>query len=163
MNASQRSTYFGRLWPEACAAQKWNPRDEERRRDVTFAATGKESTSKLTEDQITLLFNKLKWLADPNNFEKAYADANPEIALAENKRGQVIHRIEKTATAKSLNSIYLDKAAEHKCRVHHVRTWRDLPIQELINFSKTISARKGSKTPVQGSCTGVVADDDIVF
>jgi len=163
MSPSQRKTYFARLWPDACKAQGWNPKDEERRRDVTHAATGQESTSKLSQKQITLLFNKLAWLADPNNFEKAFADANPEIALADHQRGQVIWRIEKAANEKGFNSVYLDKAAEHKCRVHNARSWSELPIQELINFSKTISARQGNKKPVKEACAGVVAEDSLPF
>lgn len=160
MNANQRSTYFGRLWPEACQVQKWNPKNEERRRDVTFAATGQESTSKLTEDQITLLFNKLKWLADPNNFEKAYADANPELALKEHKRNQVIWRIEKAAKERDFNETWLEAAAEHKCAKHKCRGWRNLPIRELVNFSRTVSGRKAEKTPAQEGCTGVVGTDN---
>ncbi|MFZ2280738.1 MAG: hypothetical protein WAW39_23265 [Prosthecobacter sp.] len=163
MSPSQRKAYFARLWPDACKAQGWNPKDEERRRDVTHAATGQESTSKLTQKQITLLFNKLAWLADPHNFEKAFADANPEIALANDQRGNVIWRIEKAADEKGFNSVYLDKAAEHKCRVHNVRSWRDFPLKELINFSKTIAARQGNKKPVQEACTGGVAEDNIPF
>ncbi len=163
MNASQRSTYFGRLWPEACAAQKWNPKDEERRRDVTHAATGKESTSKLTEAQITLLFNKLKWLADPNNFEKALADANPTQALEEHKREQIIWRIEHTAAKKGFNEAWLAKASAGKCTRHNVKSWRQLPTVELVKFSMTVDSRAPNKTPVQEPCTGVVAEDDIVF
>lgn len=163
MTASQRRTYFATLWPAACQAQGWNAKDEERRRDITFSATGKESTSKLTQEQITLLFNKLKWLADPTNFDLAMADANPELALADHQRTQVIWRIEKTAADKGFNSVYLDKAAEHKCRVHNARSWRELPIQELINFSKTMASRQGSKKPVQKACTGAVDADNIPF
>lgn len=148
MTPSQRSTYFGTLWPTACARQKWNPKDEERRKDVTFSATGKESTSKLTQDEITLLFNKLKWLADPTNFDLALADSDPQAALAANKRTNVIWRIEQAAKAKGFNPVYLDKAAEHKCRVHNVTTWRDLPIGDLVKFSMTISKRQTTAAPL---------------
>lgn len=141
MNAKQRSTYFGRLWPDACQAQKWNVKDEERRKDVTFAATGEESTSKLSEEQITLLFNKLKWLADPTNFDKAYKDANPEIALKDHKREQVIWRILDTATKKHFNEAWLEVAAAHKCAKHRCKSWRELPMGELVNFSKTVCSR----------------------
>jgi predicted outer membrane protein len=130
---------------------------------VTFAATGQESTSKLTNDQITRLFNKLKWLADPGNFEKAYADANPEIALEENKRQRAIFRIQKTAEKKGFNETWLETAVEHKCAKHRVSCWRKLPLAELINFSKTVESRKGRAAPVQDGCTGVVDPDDIVF
>ncbi len=158
MSPSQRSTYFARLWPDACKAQGWNPKDEDRRRDITHAATGQDSTSKLNQKQITLLFNKLAWLADPNNFEKAYADANPEIALADHQRVQVIWRIEKAAREKGFNAVYLDKAAEHKCRVHNARNWRELSLQELVNFSKTISNRKAHAAAVQAAPDSLAAD-----
>ncbi|MBB5033132.1 hypothetical protein [Prosthecobacter vanneervenii] len=163
MSPSQRKTYFGTLWPDVCRAQGWNVKDEERRRDVTFAATGQESTSKLNQDQITLLWIKLKWLADPANFDKAYADANPEIALAEHKRQNVIWRIEKAAQAKGLNEAYLTKVAEYKVARHRVKSWRDFPLHELVNFSKTIAARKKHAAPVQDSCTEAAKDDNIPF
>jgi hypothetical protein len=157
MTASQRSTYFGTLWPAACASQKWNPKDDERRKDVTFSATSKESTSKLTQDEITRLFNKLKWLADPTNFDLALADADPEAALQANKRKQVIFRITEAAKEKRFDEAYLIKAAEHKCRAHNVTTWRELPIGEIIKFSMTICKRQAHAAPVQSACTG--ADD----
>jgi hypothetical protein len=163
MTTSQRSTYFGRLWPDACHAQKWHPKNEERRRDVTFAATGQESASKLTQDQVTLLFNKLKWLADPNNFEKAYADANPDLALKNHKRKQVTWRIEQAAEKRGLNEAWLEAAAEHKCAKHKARGWRNLPIRELVNFSRTVSSRRPQAAPVQDACTRTVDPDDIVF
>lgn len=163
MTASQRRTYFATLWPAACKAQGWHVKDDERRRDVTHAATGQDSTSKLTQDQITLLFNKLKWLADPHNFDKAFADANPELALADHKRANVIWRIDQAAQAKGFNEAYIAKVAEHKCRAHNVRTWRDLPIQELVNLSKTISARKGSKKPALEPSAGLETGDNIPF
>jgi len=147
MSPSQRSTYFATLWPAACKAQGWNPKDAERRRDVTHAATGKASTSGLTEDQITLLFIKLKWLADPTNFDLAMADADPQAALKANKRVQVIYRIEQAARAGGFNEEYLIKAAEHKCAAHRVKAWRELPIKELVNFSRTIHARKRQPAP----------------
>ena len=93
MNLEQRNLYFGKLWPQACKAQGWKRSDEHRRKLVTFAATGEESSSQLDQDQITLLFNKLKALADPQDFDKALADSDPAAALAENKRQNIIFRI----------------------------------------------------------------------
>jgi hypothetical protein len=95
MNANQRNHYFGKLWPAACEVQGWEKSDENQRKRVTFAATGETSTSALDEDQITLLFIKLRWLADPANFDKALADSDSAAALAKNKRQQIIWRMAK--------------------------------------------------------------------
>lgn len=97
MNPYQRNLYFGKLWPQACKAQGWKRSDERRRKLVTFAATGEESSSGLDQDQITLLFKKLKALADPQDFDKALADSDPAAAIAENKRQNLIWRIVKAA------------------------------------------------------------------
>jgi hypothetical protein len=56
MNPRQRSYYHADLWPAACAAQGWDPRDNERRREVTQEATGVPSTRDLDQHQITALF-----------------------------------------------------------------------------------------------------------
>ncbi len=139
MNKKQRSTYFGRLWPAACRTQGWKTSDEHQRKRVTFAATGEESITDLDEDQITLLFNKLKWLADPSNYDKALADADPVTALEENKRKQVIWRIEDNASkvpgdpAKWLAEIALDR--------HGTADWKNLSNAELKRFAMTVSGR----------------------
>lgn len=141
MNARQRSTYFGTLWPAACAAQGWNPKDEDRRRDVTMEATGKDSTSRLTEAQITLLFNHLKQLANPEDFDLAYLTANPEIALEEHKRGQVIWRIEHTTAQAGLKEEWLVQISAAKCAANGVKQWRQLPTVELVKLSMTVESR----------------------
>ena len=169
MSPLQRKTYFGTLWPSACQAQNWNPKDEDRRRDVTMAATGKDSTSRLTQAQITLLFNHLKQLANPADFDLAYMAANPEIALEEHKRGQIIWRIENETARAGLKEEWLDEISAAKCVVNEVKSWRQLPTVELLKMSMTvesrttaeIKARRSSKRhvaqPVQESCT----DDDL--
>jgi hypothetical protein len=180
MNAEQRALYFGNLWPAACAVQGWKKSDEGQRKRVIFAATGETSSSALDEDQITLLFVKLRWLADPANFDKALADSDPAAALAENKRKQLIWRIEKAAALIPGDAeAALAEMAAGKCAVHGVSEWRKLPTPELLRFSFTVSARttgkarmkraaKAAKTApasaVQAACQGTgVAVDDIPF
>lgn len=141
MNASQRKTYFGILWPAACKAQGWLVKDDDRRREVTMQATGKDSTSSLTEAQITLLFNRLKQLADPADFDLAYADANPEIALEEHKRGQIIWRIENSTAKAGLTEAWLVEISAAKCATHDVKHWRQLPTVELVKLSMTVESR----------------------
>lgn len=142
MTPRQRSTYFGTLWPQACKAQGWNVKDENRRKCVTFGATGEESTSDLNEDQITLLFNKLRLLADPQNFDKALADADPAAALEENKRKQLIWRVEKAAAKVPGDAeSWLSELSAGKCAAHGVREWRKLPTPELLRFSFTVASR----------------------
>lgn len=141
MNGKQRSHYFGKLWPAACDAQGWNPKDEDRRRDVTMEATGKDSTSRLTEAQVTLLFNHLKQLANPADFDLAYLTANPEIALEEHKRGQIIWRIENTTAQAGLTEAWLVEISAPKCEAHEVKHWRQLPTVELLKLSMTVESR----------------------
>lgn len=141
MTPRQRSTYFGTLWPAACAAQGWDTKDEDRRRDVTMEATGKASTSRLSEAQITLLFNHLKQLANPADFDLAYLTANPEIALEEHKRGQIIWRIENETAKAGLREEWLEEISAGKCAEHAVKKWRQLPTVELLKFSMTVESR----------------------
>jgi hypothetical protein len=155
MTPSQRRHYHSRLWPDACKAQGWDKKDEEKRREVTEAATGKASSSALNQGQITLLFNKLKWLADPVNFDRAFADANPDLALEEDKRSRIIWRIEHTAAKKGFNEAWLHSISEHKCTHHNVKVWRQLPTTELLKLSMTVDARKKHAEPRQDEC----ADD----
>lgn len=73
MNAAQRRVYFTQVWPAACKAQGWDPRDDERRRTVTATAmqlcgcAGITSAAKLNSAQVTALFCYLKHLANPLN------------------------------------------------------------------------------------------------
>jgi len=141
MNGKQRSHYFGKLWPAACDAQGWNPKDEDRRRDVTMEATGKDSTSRLTEAQVTLLFNHLKQLANPADFDLAYLTANPEIALEEHKRGQIIWRIENETAKAGLKEEWLEEISAPKCAENGVKQWRQLTTVELLKLSMTVESR----------------------
>jgi hypothetical protein len=63
MTPRQRAHYFGRLWPRACEAQGWDPRDADRRRSATLYATGQASSASLDEAGITALFAYLGHLA----------------------------------------------------------------------------------------------------
>jgi hypothetical protein len=70
--------YHATLWPRA-AAQGWDPRDAEARRNVTSAcmeeigAPMTDSTTDLDEHQITALFRFLEHLADPQSLPKLSA------------------------------------------------------------------------------------------
>lgn len=164
MNAAQRRTYFG-LWNAACRVHHWNPEDDHQRQRVTFAATGETSSRGLDQEQITLLFKKLRWLADPANFAKALADSDPVAALAENKRKQVIWRIEHECARFGLKEEWLVEISRAKCAVHQVKNWRKLPMIALLNLSMTVESRtseeahtarqrkKTSARPMQPACT----------
>ena len=133
MTPRQRSTYFGTLWPAVCKAQGWNIKDENRRKCVTYGATGEESTSDLDQDQITLLFNKLKHLADPQNFDKALADSDPAAALAEYQRPNLIWRIIRSAAKiPGQPEAWLSKLCADR---HGHSDWRKLPMADLLRFS----------------------------
>lgn len=71
MNPAQKAKYFRHLWPAACGAQGWDPRDDARRRACTLYATGSESTKLLDQHAITALFVFLAHLADPRDGERA--------------------------------------------------------------------------------------------
>lgn len=162
MNAEQRALYFGKLWPEACATQGWKKSDEGQRRRVIFAATGETSSSSLDDDQVTLLFIKLRWLADPANFDKALADSDPAAALAENKRKKIIWRIEHTAAQKGFNEAWLVTASAGKCARHGAKEWRHLPTVELVKFSMTVEKRQpGTKEPAPDEGAG--SDEEMPF
>jgi hypothetical protein len=175
MTPPQRSRYFGTLWPAACKAQGWDKKDETKRQEVTHEATGSASTSSLTQGQLTLLFNRLKWLADPSNFDKAYADANPDIVLEEDKRARIIWRIEQTTAKAGLKDEWLTQTAAAKCEVNQVKAWRHLPTMELLKLSMTVEsrttelakARRLKKNtpaqPVQDSCIDDAEGIDMPF
>lgn len=175
MTPIQRRHYHARLWPAACATQGWKKKDDNRRKEVTLEATGHSSTSGLNQGQITLLFNKLKWLADPANFDTAYADANPDIALEEDKRARIIWRIEQTAAKAGLTEPWLVEISAAKCAVHNVRQWRQLPAVDLLKMSMTVESRttdvaktrRQKKTPaaqpLQDDCTDDAAGVDMPF
>ena len=146
MTDPQRLTYF-RLWNAACKVRKMDPKDAELRQSVTMAVTGKASVTELNNGEITVLFNRLKWLIDPSNLDAALADADPAEAMEANHRDQIIWRINKTAARKGLSPAYLATAAEGKTRAHRVKSWEDLPTAELLKFSFTIASRKGTADP----------------
>lgn len=156
MTPDQRKLYRGKLWPEACAKKGWNVKDEDRRRDATMEATGQDSTTGLSQDQITLLFNHLKQLANPEDFDLAYVTANPEIALEENKRARIIWRIEHETATAGLQEEWLVEISASKCAAHNVKQWRQLPTVELVKLSMTVETRttKEVKARRQAKTTG---------
>lgn len=76
MNKLQRSLYFRDLWPAACAAQGWLPKDDARRRAVSLHATGTESTTAMEEWQVTALFTYLRHLGRPDDLTASAAWLN---------------------------------------------------------------------------------------
>lgn len=141
MTPSQRAHFFGRLWPAACASQGWDAKDTHQRKRVVFDATGEESMSNLDQDQITLLFNKVKWLAAPHDFAAALTDSDHQSALEESSRRQIIWRIQREAAKAGLNEAWIIKAAEGKCRAYNSLEWKLLPMTELLKFSMTVESR----------------------
>ena len=77
MTPKERAAYFAHLWPEACYANEWEPKDEARRRATTVECMAMirgprvDSTSKLGPDEITALFVYLRHLGDPSSLEKS--------------------------------------------------------------------------------------------
>lgn len=73
MNDDQRRIYFTQLWPNACDAQDWDPRDTRRRHLVTaecmrlVGAPASDSVTTLGEAEVTALFTYLRHLGDPQN------------------------------------------------------------------------------------------------
>lgn len=159
MTQGQQVRYRKTLWPAACKAQGWDVKDEAKRREITLEKTGQDTTKGLKNKQVDRLFRHLEWLADPTNFDAAYADANPEIADELADINRVTHRIMDEAEKGDFNEAYLAKAAAHKVKAHGVQEWRQLPYDELVNFAKTITARaasaakKRSAAPLQEDCT----------
>jgi len=73
MKDAERIHYHAELWPAACAAQKWNPKDEAYRRAITrfvmeeVRAPITDSTTKLGRHEVTALFTYLRHIANPDN------------------------------------------------------------------------------------------------
>lgn len=157
MTPGQRKNYRGNLWPAACKAQGWDVKDEKRRQQVNLEAVGEVSTSEMDNDQVTLLFDHLKWLADPYDFDKAMPAANPELGWQANRRRQLLYRINRTATRRGLSPEYLVTITAGKCRKYKAASWQDLPLPQLLDVSMTVSARgqapgKAGAAPLQEAC-----------
>lgn len=156
MTRLQQIHYRTRLWPAACKAQKWDVKDDDKRCDLTLRITGQDTTVGLSNKQVDRLFRELKWLADPMNFDKAKAAANPELADEQDDLERILWRINDTAQKAGFDAEYIATVAEYKCKAHGVRYWQALPRDELVNLSKTITSRAKSKRsapPVQEPCT----------
>lgn len=151
MSPAQRKRYRGTLWPNACEVQGWKVSDELRRRAVLVEATGQDTSTGLTQRQITALFDRLKWLADPYNLDKAMPVANEELAAEKHERAQLVWRIRDRAKKKAFNEAYLESAFAHKCAAHKVKTWPELPPAELLACSMTVESwsRRSKKAAAQ--------------
>lgn len=76
MNRTTLIHYQATLWPAVCAAQKWSPKDEVRRRDAravcweSIGLVGKGEGMPGDDAETTALFTYLRHLADPNNITR---------------------------------------------------------------------------------------------
>lgn len=140
MNKAQRVRYHADLWPAACKTQRWNPRDKDLRQSITYQVTGKLSSEDLDEDEITMLFDELRHLADPVDFDQAMLAANPELSRQANRRRQLVWTIEQL----KLSEAYVDALAADYCRHHRVDHWDQLPLDVLAKFRMTCRARARS-------------------
>lgn len=138
MTKAQRARFFGDLWPAACQAQGWNPKDEDTRRAVCERVTGQRSTSGLTERQITALFTEVRHLADPLDFDKANLAANPDIAEEESQRARCLFAIHKLGLPES----HIIGLAHNVVAARRVNSWRDLGSTDLKWLARTLSARR---------------------
>lgn len=145
MTRLQQIHYRAKLWPDACKAQNWDVKDNAKRREITLETTGQDTTTGLKNKQVDRLFRHLKWLANPTDFDAAYAEANPEIADEEADRNRLITRITETAEKAGFQEAYIVATSQYKIRVHGVKEWRHLPNIELLNLSKTITKNAASK------------------
>ncbi len=137
MTAKQRAHYFRDLWPAACTRQGWDVKNDAMRRDVTLEATGKEATGKLTQLEISKLFDFLKLLADPDNLSRAIPVANPEAAEVADRRRQLNHVIAGLAFADS----YISRCATGLMRTENVTVWHDLSVASLEKLRYTVTTR----------------------
>ncbi len=78
MTPAERSHYHVVLWPAACRAQGWQPKDPEKRRAAVLACMAAVSGPAVTtsdarfgRDEVTALFCFLQHLADPASLDKS--------------------------------------------------------------------------------------------
>ena len=136
MNTTQRRGYF-RRWQAACAAQGWDAGDEALRRDVTREATGAASSTALDNDDITRLYRYLDHLADPLDLRKAVLATDPDAAVEENRRRQLVHHIE----ALGFSDAYVARPAQTHCERERVEGWRSLSAASLTRLRHTLTTR----------------------
>jgi hypothetical protein len=148
MTHRQHKFYRTVLWPEACAAQGWDAKDEARRREVTRRCARKinptsdcDSTAHLNEDQVTALFAELVALAQPENLAAQRAAASPLETKQRDERRRLVHAI----NGKGFTRAYVQTIAQWYCRQHQVSRWEDLPAQKLRLLIITVARRAEEK------------------
>ncbi len=123
MTEKQRRYFFRALWPECCAVKGWQGTDAERHA-VTLEATTElalavpggpkptGSMSACTQDQLTAVFNLVKWYADPDNLDKARPVANPAEAKAQDECKRLVWKIREAANRDkvTLNDAYISRS-----------------------------------------------------
>ncbi len=132
-NFGVRVQYQVELWPAACEAQGWNPKDEFCRRDnrsACWAAIGRPDKCEempLNHDETTALFTYLRHLADPNNINRSMAWDNCKadyVAFNKSKqsdhwqalsgRRSLFYRGRQTAAGNPLDDPLDRKASHHR-------------------------------------------------
>ena len=164
MNKAQRCLYLLDLWPAACHAQGWDPKDERMRRDVTLTITGERSSSRLSEPEITRLFDYLKHAADPLDLDKAIPAVNPDVAEEADRCRQLRYVIEQELmpaqeelprspalprgrpARPAFADAYVQQCAIGWCRAAKVEHWYQLPSTLLTNLRNTLVQRRRDKS-----------------
>jgi hypothetical protein len=155
MTKPQRDLFFGRLWPKACRVQAWTGElnCEVKRREVVLKATtewhdevpkspvGTDRMSECNQDQLTAVFNYVKWLADPANLGKARTVANPVQAKIDNDCRQVIFCINQLG----FTTAYIQRIAAWDCREAQVADWTGLPKESLQRVLIHLTTRRNQK------------------
>lgn len=146
LSAEQRRLYFSTLWPRACKAQGWNPRDEDRRRAVTHQLIGKFSTTGISQLQITVLFRGLELFADEENIAKIAALKAAQDAVEFPEIGEHV-KICGMIEAFGCGDAYLDKVALPHLRREGKSEWRKLDTGTLwkVFYALIVRTRKKEK------------------
>lgn len=160
MNPAQCRLYHTRLWPAACRAQGWDPKDADRRRAVTLEITGQGSTTALDQDSISRLFEGLRHLAAPDDYEAAVPAANPEWAAEQDRRRRLLWVIDHEllpardylapcrefrdvrAARPAFADAYVQRCAAGLVKRAVVAHWRDLPAAGLGKLLYTLNQRR---------------------
>lgn len=139
-------SYYRSLWAAACHAQGWDADDAVFRRQVRIEIVGQESTRTLTEEQITHLYNHLRFLARPDDLGAAMTDAGPTAAATQNRHRQHLHVIHGLGFADA----YILRVAAGAMRRERVRTWPELSLGALNKLRWTLTTRARKRDAAAG-------------
>lgn len=142
MSGAQQATYRTKLWPAAAAALGCAPGDDERRRAVLKQLTGKESTTELSNLQVTVLFRGLEAIARGGedvsaNLALVQAEeeaANKEAGQRADVRGLILNE--------GFTDAYIASVAAQHLRREGASEWRKLSTPALWKTLYTLRARR---------------------